>query len=81
MTAPYKAKRFNIRHRRRQRRKTQKSSSAKPATATIETDSIEEVVIFRQDHCTPWHCAIYKGIAGMARELILAAQRTVIGLA
>jgi hypothetical protein len=45
-TAPRKVKRFNIRYRRRQRRKTQNSSSAQPATATIETDSIEEVIIF-----------------------------------
>jgi hypothetical protein len=46
MTALCKDKRFNIRYRRRQRRKTQIYSSAQPATATIETDSIEEVVIF-----------------------------------
>jgi hypothetical protein len=45
-TAPRKVKRFNIRYRRRQRRKTQNPSSAQPATATIETDSIEEVIIF-----------------------------------
>jgi hypothetical protein len=43
---PRKFKRFNIRYRRRQRRKTQTPSSAQPATAMIETDSIEEVIIF-----------------------------------
>jgi hypothetical protein len=45
-TAPRKVKRLNIRYRRRQRRKTQNPSSAQPSTATIETDSIEEVIIF-----------------------------------
>jgi DNA polymerase III sliding clamp (beta) subunit (PCNA family) len=45
-TAPRKAKLFNIRYRRLQRREPQNSSSAQPATATIETDSIEEVVNF-----------------------------------
>jgi hypothetical protein len=35
-TAP---RNFNIRYRRRQRRKTQNPNSAQPATATIETDS------------------------------------------
>jgi hypothetical protein len=71
-TAPRKAKRFNIRYRRRQRRKTQKSSSAQPATATIETDSIEEVVIFstRSLHAISLRKKI--SIARMARALILA---------
>jgi hypothetical protein len=45
-TAPRKEKRFNIRYRHRQRRKTQNPSSAQPATATIETDSIEEAITF-----------------------------------
>jgi hypothetical protein len=80
-TALRKVKRFNIRYRRRQRRKTQNTSSAQPATATIETDSIEEVIIFltrslhamalrsREKYCQNGAC-IDNG-----------AQRTVIGLA
>jgi hypothetical protein len=71
-TAPRKVKRFNIRYRRRQRRKTQNPRSAQAATATIEIDSIEEVIIFstRSLHAMSPHNR--KRIAGMARALILA---------
>jgi Aspartyl protease len=80
-TEPREVKRFNIRYRRRQRRKTQNPSSAQPATATIETDSIEEVINFstRSLHAMAlrnrkkyfWNCAC----------IDTGAQRTVIGLA
>jgi Aspartyl protease len=79
--APRKVKRFNIRYRRRQRRKTQKLSSAQNATATIEPDSIDEFIVFstrtlhamalrnRNKYC--WNGAC----------IDTGAQRTVIGLA
>jgi hypothetical protein len=49
-TAPRKIKRFNVCYRRHQPRKTQNPSSAQPATATIETNSIEEFFLMRSMH-------------------------------
>jgi hypothetical protein len=71
-TAPYKVKRFNIRYKRRQCRKKQNPSSAQPATATIETDSIEEVITFSTRSLYAMALRSRKIIAGMARALILA---------
>jgi hypothetical protein len=71
-TAPHKVKRINIRYRRRQRRKTQNPSYAQPATATIETNSIEEVVIFSTRSFSAMALCNIKSITGMARALILA---------
>jgi hypothetical protein len=71
-TAPRKFKRFNIRYRRRQRRKTQCLSFAQPATETIETDSIEEVSMFSTRSLHAMALRNIKSIAGMVRALILA---------
>jgi hypothetical protein len=71
-TAPRKVKRLNVRHRRRQRRKTQNPSSAQPATTTIETDSNEEVIILSTRSLHAMALRNRKNIAEMARALILA---------
>jgi hypothetical protein len=80
-TEPRKVKRFNIRYRRRQRRKTQKPSSAQPATATIETDSIEEVIIFSTRSLHAMAMRNRKKYCWNGACIDTGAQRTVIGLA
>jgi hypothetical protein len=81
MTALRKAKRFNIRYRRCQRRKTQKSSSAQPATATIEADSIEEVIIFSTRSLHAMALRKRKIYCWNGACIDTGAQRTVIRLA
>jgi hypothetical protein len=80
-TAPRKAKRFNIRYRRRQRRKTKNPSSAQPATATIETDSIDEVIIFSTRSLNAMALRNRKKYCWNGACIDTGAQRTVIGLA
>jgi hypothetical protein len=80
-TASRKVKRFNIRYRRRQRRKTQIPSSAQPATATVETDSIEEVIIFSTRSLHAMALRNRKKYCRNGACIDTGAQRTVIGLA
>jgi hypothetical protein len=80
-TEPRKAKRFNIRYRRRQRRKTQNPSSAQPATATIETDSNEEGINFSTRSLHAMAMRKSKKYCWNGACIDTGAQRTVIGLA
>jgi hypothetical protein len=80
-TAPFKDKCFNIRYRRRQRRKTQNPSSAQPATATIETDSIEEVVNFLNRSLHAMALRNIKKLCWNGAFIDTGAQRTVVDLA
>jgi hypothetical protein len=80
-TEPRKVKRFNIRYRRRQRLKTQNPSSAQPATATIETDSIEEVIIFSTRSLHAMAIRNREKYRWNGACIDTGAQRTAIGLA
>jgi hypothetical protein len=75
-----KVKLFNIRYRRRQRRKTQNPSSAQHATATIESDSIEEVIIFSTRSLHAMALRNRKKYCWNGACIDIGAQRTVIGL-
>jgi hypothetical protein len=80
-TAPRKLKRFKIRYRRRQRRKTQNPSSSQPATATIEADSIEEVINFSTRSLHAMVLRNRKKYCWNGACIDTGAQRNFIGLA